>query len=97
MLWDDLRYFIAVARAGTLSKAARELGISHATVIRRIDQLETDTQTRLFRRLQNGYRLTEDAFAFHSRKIPSSICTRCTSNLSRSIQTSRWKWMQRQY
>lgn len=59
MLWDDLRYFLAVARAGTLSKAAREIGVSHATVIRRIDQLEAELDTRLFRRLQNGYRLTD--------------------------------------
>lgn len=57
--WDDLRYYLAVARRGTVSAAARELDVSHATVLRRIDQLETDLGVKLFQRLQTGYRLSE--------------------------------------
>lgn len=59
MDWDRWRYFLAVARAGTVSAAARQLGISHATVLRRLEQFERDLGVALFKRLQSGYRLTE--------------------------------------
>ncbi len=58
MDWDDIRYFLALARAGTLSKAARGLGVTHVTVARRIARLEEGHQLRLFDRRQNGYRLS---------------------------------------
>ena len=38
--WDDLRFFLAVARVGRLTVAARRLGADHATVSRRITALE---------------------------------------------------------
>lgn len=38
--WNDLRYFLAAARAGTLAGAARLLGVKHPTVGRRLDALE---------------------------------------------------------
>lgn len=38
--WDDLRYALAVSRAGTLSAAAEALGVSHTTVGRRLRALE---------------------------------------------------------
>ena len=40
MNWDDLRHFAALATAGSLSAAARTLGVEHATVARRIGTLE---------------------------------------------------------
>src|SRR5262249_38816065 len=40
MNWDDLRHFAALATAGSLSAAARVLGVEHATVARRIATLE---------------------------------------------------------
>ena len=57
--WDDLRYYLAVARSGTVSAAARELGVSHTTVLRHIDQLEAEAGVKLFKRLQRGYQLSE--------------------------------------
>jgi DNA-binding transcriptional LysR family regulator len=39
--WDDLRYFLAVSRAASLSGAAKRLGVNHSTVLRRITGLET--------------------------------------------------------
>ncbi len=39
--WDDLQFFLAVARAGTISLAGRRLGTDHATVGRRVSALET--------------------------------------------------------
>lgn len=59
--WDDLRYFLAVARSGSLSGAARELGVNHSTVLRRIQAYEERQGVRLFERLPTGYALTQAA------------------------------------
>lgn len=56
--WDDLQYFLAVARTGQLSTAARHLRTSHATVSRRIDRLEFSLKVKLFERNPRGYVLT---------------------------------------
>ncbi|SEH26651.1 LysR family transcriptional regulator [Rhizobium sp. NFR12] len=56
--WDDLQYFLAVARTGQLSVAARQLRTSHATVSRRIDRLEFSLRIKLFERNPRGYVLT---------------------------------------
>ncbi|SEE28365.1 DNA-binding transcriptional regulator, LysR family [Rhizobiales bacterium GAS191] len=57
--WDNLRYFLAVARAGKLTAAARRLGQDHTTVGRRIASLESAFRSKLFERRPEGYRLTE--------------------------------------
>jgi DNA-binding transcriptional LysR family regulator len=57
--WDDLRFFLAVARAGRLTVAARRLGADHATVSRRITALEAALKAKLFERRPQGYALTE--------------------------------------
>jgi DNA-binding transcriptional LysR family regulator len=56
--WDDLRFFLAVARAGRLTVAARRLGADHATVSRRITSLEEALKATLFERRPQGYTLT---------------------------------------
>lgn len=56
--WDDLRYILAVAAAGSLAGAARSLGVNHTTVLRRIGAFETKHALRLFERLPSGYALT---------------------------------------
>jgi DNA-binding transcriptional LysR family regulator len=56
--WDDLQFFLAVARTGQLSTAARQLRTSHATVSRRIDRLEFSLKVKLFERNPRGYVLT---------------------------------------
>lgn len=56
--WDDLQFFLAVARTGQLSRAARQLQTSHVTVSRRIDRLEAALKLRLFERNPRGYELT---------------------------------------
>lgn len=57
--WDDLRVFLAVARAESLSAAGRVLRIDPATVGRRIARLEEDMDARLFLKGPQGYALTE--------------------------------------
>ncbi len=56
--WNDFRYFLAVAKAGTFAGAARELGVEHTTVARRLTALEGALGTRLFLRGPDGLTLT---------------------------------------
>lgn len=64
MNWDDLRIFLAVARAGQILGAARRLGLNHATVSRRLSALEEALSAKLFRRQTNGCELTESGSRF---------------------------------
>jgi DNA-binding transcriptional LysR family regulator len=56
--WNDLRYFLAVQRAGTLAAAAGEVGSNATTVGRRITALEEQVGARLFDRTTDGWFLT---------------------------------------
>jgi len=56
--WEDVRVFIALARHGSMSAAARALGINHVTVSRRIAALEDVLGERLVERRPDGYVLT---------------------------------------
>lgn len=58
MNWDDVRIFLAVARAGQILGAARRLELNHATVSRRVAALEEALKAKLFRRLTTGSELT---------------------------------------
>jgi DNA-binding transcriptional LysR family regulator len=58
MNWDDLRIFLAVARIGSLSGAARNLDVQHSTVSRRLQHLETSLGVRLLDKKRSGYELT---------------------------------------
>jgi len=60
MNWNDLRYFIALAKSGSLSAAARLLKTEHTTVSRRVAVLEADLGVRLFERNARHYRLTPE-------------------------------------
>jgi len=59
--WDDLRYFLAVARNGSVTGAASKLGVNHSTVSRRIQALEKKHNVRLFERIPTGYEMTQSA------------------------------------
>jgi DNA-binding transcriptional LysR family regulator len=56
--WDDLRFFLAVARAGSLSGAAKSLKVNHSTVLRRLGSLEGKLGARLYERMPSGYVMT---------------------------------------
>lgn len=57
--WDDLRHFLAVVRAGSLTSAGRRLGVSQPTVGRRLIALEERLGARLFERRAKTMSLTE--------------------------------------
>jgi len=61
--WDDLRFVLAVAEEGSVSAAARGLGVNHATVLRRITAFEARHGIRIFDRSSRGYRLSADSRA----------------------------------
>jgi DNA-binding transcriptional LysR family regulator len=63
MFWDDLRVFLAVARHGTLSAAARVLGQSQPTMGRRLQALEASLGQALFQRTPEGFVLTDEGAA----------------------------------
>ena len=56
--WDDVRYFLAAARGGSVRSAAKRLDVNHATVLRHIAQLEERLGTQMFEKLPSGYRIT---------------------------------------
>lgn len=58
--WDDLHYFVVLAREGTLSAAARALGVDHVTIARRVAALEAATALKLVDRRARSYTLTDD-------------------------------------
>ncbi|HEX5517363.1 MAG TPA: LysR family transcriptional regulator [Pseudolabrys sp.] len=57
--WNDLKYFLAVARRGSTIAAAKALGLSQSTVQRRMVELEKRLGRTLVTRTASGYRLTD--------------------------------------
>jgi DNA-binding transcriptional LysR family regulator len=77
MEWDDLRYTLAVAEAGSLAGAARSLGVNHTTVLRRVTAFEKTLGVRIFERLPTGYVLTaggEELIAA-ARRVDDTVTT----------------------
>jgi len=63
LAWSDVRIFLAVARAGSLSGAAQRLGLSQPTMGRRLRALEAATGQALFQRGREGFQLTDEGAA----------------------------------
>lgn len=62
--WDDVRFFLAIARERSLSAAARALHVDHATVGRRLTSLERRLSAKLFNRTPEGFAITSVGQAF---------------------------------
>lgn len=58
LAWSDFETVLAIANAGSLSGASRALGVSHATVFRRLGDIEQRLGVALFERSRTGYRPT---------------------------------------
>jgi DNA-binding transcriptional LysR family regulator len=71
MDWDDMRLVLSVCRAGTLSGAARDLGVNYSTIFRRICGIEKDLNLKLFERHRDGYAMTEagEAVMQHAERM----------------------------
>ncbi len=73
--WDDVRYFLAVARGGSVRAAAEHLRVNHSTVLRRIALLEGRLGAQMFEKLPSGYRLSgagEDILPYAEQMEASS-------------------------
>ncbi len=64
MNWDDVRFFLNVARSGQFLAAAKKMGVNHATLSRRVSALEATLGCQLFLRSTTGCTLTEDGTRF---------------------------------
>jgi DNA-binding transcriptional LysR family regulator len=75
MDWNDLRYFLTVARTGSLTQTSSELKVSQSTVSRRIVELEENLGVALFQRHQTGYFLTDEGREVlrHAAQVEDSI------------------------
>ncbi|MBG6160661.1 DNA-binding transcriptional LysR family regulator [Labrenzia sp. EL_208] len=75
--WDDLKFVLAIATAGNVTRAAKRLGVTHSTVSRRLSALEESMATRLFERLPEGFVPTaagEQAVAA-ARRVEAEVLT----------------------
>jgi DNA-binding transcriptional LysR family regulator len=75
--WEDIRYFVALARHGSLSATARVLRVNHATVARRVAGLETLLGYALFDRRVDGYALTSEGKAVLDEAMPMDEAALC--------------------
>ena len=75
--WNDLRYFLSVARTGRLTAAAQRMGTDHATISRRVTALERELGADLFSRSPRGYALTGagERLLIHAEKIESAAAS----------------------
>lgn len=73
--WDHLRVVLAVARAGSLSRAGADLGVNHATVSRQLARCEEAAKATLFDRLPTGLRPTEagETVIAHARDMEARL------------------------
>ncbi len=81
MQWDDMRFFLAVARARTLSAAAKSLSVDATTVGRRIDRLSGELKTTLFEVGPAGHMLTASGIELqkHAEEVERSIIAAASS------------------
>lgn len=82
--WSDLEYILAVANEGSAAAAARTLGVSHATVIRRVKSFEANWPEPIFEHRRDGYRLTDKGRIFLD--AAESISTTLTDLERKAVQ-----------
>jgi len=88
MEWDDLRTFLAIARHGTLSAAARALGVTQPTMGRRLAAMEERIGARLLQRLPGRFALTPlgESVLGHAERVESEVLSAERAITSRDVQ-----------
>src|SRR3984893_1012808 len=76
LAWDDLRHFLAFARAGSMQAAAKALGVNQSTVQRRIAELEESV----------GHRLVERHLAACDKGLTGTVRVTCGSSLASCLR-----------
>lgn len=77
MDWNSLKIFLSIVRCGSLSGAAKQLGVNHSTIFRRLNIFEEEMGGRLFKRINNRYELTSmgQEVLMHAEDIEHSFAT----------------------
>ncbi|MDR0996979.1 MAG: LysR family transcriptional regulator [Zoogloeaceae bacterium] len=84
--WENLHHFLAVARAGSLSGAARALRVDHATVSRRLTMLESELRVSLVERLPRSCRLTPLGVQIHEHALAMETAALAVARLAQASQ-----------
>src|SRR6478672_4652232 len=73
--WNDLRYFLAIARGGSIGIAAKALGVNESTVQRRLRALEGALHCSLAERQASRYRLTAHGqqLLAHAEQVETTV------------------------
>ena len=92
--WNQVRAFLVTAEEGTLSAAARALGLTQPTLGRQVAALEEELGVALFER--DGRRLMRGAVPLRRHAcVPqlSGACKVSRGSLMRAMATARWNWI----
>lgn len=89
LVWDDLKYFALVGRGGSVAMAAKQTGVEHSTVARRITRLEEALNLRLFNRMARAWHLTEEGEALLAKVglVEDQVLT--VRTFAASLETAR--------
>ncbi len=88
--WDDLKYFLAVARTGTLRGGAESIHANHTTLTRRLSVMEERVGTRLFDRSKQGLVLTQlgEDLMPHAERVEAEMTAASRVIVGRDAQPS---------
>ncbi|WP_420584798.1 LysR family transcriptional regulator [Ruegeria sp.] len=88
--WDDLKYFLAVARIGTLRGAADSIKVNHTTLTRRVSVMEERVGSRLFDRSKSGLALTQlgEDLMPHAERVEQEMSAASRVIVGRDAQPS---------
>jgi len=95
LAWNDFEVILAIATAGSLSGAARALRVSHATVFRRLGDIERRLGVTLFERSRVGYRptLAGEELADTARIMDEAALTAERKVAGRDLEPSGEIWV----
>lgn len=88
--WDDLKYFLAVARSGTLRGGADSIQVNHTTLTRRLSVMEERVGSRLFDRSKQGLVLTQlgEDLMPHAERVEAEMTAASRVIVGRDAQPS---------
>ncbi|MBB3643945.1 DNA-binding transcriptional LysR family regulator [Rhizobium sp. BK619] len=85
--WDDLRHFLALAQSGTFLGAAKQLGVEHATISRRVSSLEAKLERKLIDRRGRRVILTLEGEKVAKHAAVIALQTAAVEQIGRSSAT----------